>query len=91
MKYLFILLIFSSCQFDSKPIILKTKTMQTNTREQIKLTTGAIYYFNSTNYLLDSFSQQSVRLKYLEEKVVKILDLPMNEFLKSNPVNFGRL
>lgn len=92
MKYLIILLIFSSCQFDSKPNFNTIKSTPMNTQDStIRLTNGAIYSFNCTNYVLDSYSQEVVKLKYLKDLKVQFLELPMQTFLNYQPINQGRL
>ncbi len=90
MKYLFILLLFSSCQIDSKPNFnyIKSKTMKP---QPIRLTVGAIYSFNCTNYVLDKYNENVVKLKYLKDLKVQFLELPMQTFLNYQPTNMGRI
>lgn len=77
------------CQFDSPIQILKP--IKPHHMEKIKLTVGCIYKIENNNYVLDSYSDSFVKLKYLVDGVVKIRELSMAYFLNSNPVNFGKL
>lgn len=66
--------------------------MNTNTREQIQLSTNSVYHLNDgVNYKIDRFNQQELFVKFIDDGTVKEKKMSMDEFLKSNPVNFGRL
>ena len=90
MKNLLILLLFSSCQFDSKPNFNTIKSTPMKP-QPIKLSVGSLYEISNQNYVLEKYTQEELHLKYLEEMQVKKKVMPMSVFLNSMPINKGKL
>lgn len=63
-----------------------------NTQEKnIRLTNGAIYSFEGKNFILQSYTNERVKFKFIEDNIVKIKEFDMQYFLNSSPINMGRL
>jgi hypothetical protein len=59
--------------------------------QPIKLLNGGIYYFAQKNHILDSYSQDRVKFKILENLKVVYVEYPMQTFLNYNPMLNGKL
>lgn len=63
-----------------------------NTQDStIRLTNGAIYSFEGKNFILQSYTNEKVKFKFIEDNIVKIKEFDMQYFLNSSPVNMGSI
>lgn len=62
------------------------------TEKPIQLDTKSVYHLNDgINYKISQYNQQEVSVRFIEDGKLKEKKMDMMEFLKSEPVNVGRL
>jgi len=59
--------------------------------KNIHLTIGAIYAFEMKNFILQSYTNEKVKFKFLEDNIVKFKEFDMQYFLNSQPLNMGKI
>ena len=59
--------------------------------KNIRLTIGAIYSFEMKNFILQSYTNEKLKFKYLEDNIIKFKEFDMQYFLNASPLNMGKI